>query len=115
MIKLTPVKHKTNPRNKYEIELSLMHGDADKYEKAVIPCKNEAEFLRRMEALKNMPLSTAAGGNKYEKWCEDTFSDYIPRDCIYGQCRDCSATIDMFEGFYWDEHGTKYHAGVVES
>ncbi len=113
MIHLRPIEQIKNPKDKYCIELNLMHGDADKYENVVVKCKDEAQFEKRMEALKHIPLPTGAGGEAYEQWCEDNFGDYIPSDCIYGQNRRCSAAIEGFTGFYWNPDGIKHYADVI--
>lgn len=113
MIKLTPVEHPKNPKDKYEIELNLMHGDADKNENVVVKCRDETAFMRMMEALKNIPLPTGAGGKSYEQWCENVFQGWIPSDCIFGQHQRCSAAIEGFTGFYWNPNGIKHYAEVI--
>jgi len=112
-IKYTEIPVIPNPKDHYQIELTLMHGDADKYETITINCNTEKKFLKMMDALKNMPTPTSMGGTTYETWCMDNFGDIIPHDCKYGY--EVSATVDSFEGIYWDQLGVKYHAGVVES
>jgi len=112
MIRLTKIPFVVSPRDKYEIDLDLIHGDGDKYETVTIHCQDEAEFLKMMDALKNMPTPTSEGNKDYEDWCCNNFGDSIPHDCYYGH--DKSATVDSFGGFYWDLEGAKHHAAVFE-
>jgi hypothetical protein len=110
-IKLTPIPVK-NKKEKYEVVLRVMHGDANKYEDIKIPCKNQEEFIKMMNAPKSQPLDGSAGGDEseYSQWCEDNFSDYVPFDCIF---IDNRAKVDLVEGFYYDKKGVKFKAEVT--
>ena len=112
-IKLTAIPTK-NPKNKYEVVLRVMHGDADKFEDIKISCKNEEEFTKMMLAKKTQPLDGSAGGDeeKYKQWCEDNFYDYVPYDCIYRGSSN-HAKVDEISGFYYDQNGTKFKAEVT--
>jgi len=113
-VKLTPIQTKT-PKNKYHILLHIMHGDADFYEDIEVPCKNEADFERKMLAMKDQPMGGSEGGDerKYSKWLEDTFGEgWVPYDQKYEGSGN-HAKVDRATGFYFNEHGTKFIAEVV--
>lgn len=112
-IKLTAIPLKA-PKDKYEVVLRVMHGDADKYEDIKISCKNEEEFTKMMLAQQTQPLDGSAGGDekKYRQWCEDNFYDYVPYDCTCSGCGILSK-VDGISGFYYDQNGTKFKAEVT--
>jgi len=107
-IKLTPVKNKKSPKDKYVIIVSIMFGDADRYEDHKYSCKNEKDFIRVIKQLEDSPMSPGEGGDRktYEKWELETFGseDFIPYD------DQCKAAYDTFEAFYYDSNGNKFKA-----
>jgi hypothetical protein len=111
-IKLTPVSIKKAPKDKYFVEVRIMHGDADHYDNDLYPCEDEAEFKKIMSAFKDMPKPEAeGGGDEYCEWCDNLLGEYfVPHD-VSGY--DCRATVRSFKGFYYDEHGAKFEAELV--
>jgi hypothetical protein len=113
-IKLTAIKSK-NPKNKYKVILDVMHGDADMYEKVEVTCKNEADFEKKMLAMKDKPMGGSEGGDEdeYAKWLEDTFGEgYVPYDKIFSGTSN-HASVNSIEGFFYDENGVKWKAEVT--
>lgn len=112
-IKLTPIGLPQKPKNKYNITVKCMHGDADAFTDEEYDCVDEADFIATMSAFNNMPQPTAEGGNEdaYDTWCADTFGeDCIPWD-VTGY--DCRSTVRKLSGFYYDENGTKFGAELI--
>lgn len=113
-IKLTAIPTKS-VKNKYRVVLECMHGDADKYEKIEVTCKDESDFEKMMLAKKTQPLDGSAGGDEdeYTKWLEDNFGEgTVPYDCIYSGTNN-HAKVTRMDGFYFDENGVKWKAEVT--
>ena len=110
---LTPVPDR-NPRDMYVVHVHVMHGDADEDETIEIICKTKEQFIQRMNAKKTKPMSGSKGGDedKYAKWCEDNFSDYIPYDITTDH--QMLADVQRVVGFYFDSTGKAFEAKIVE-
>lgn len=109
-MKVTLKKVTPDYKNKFVIVVNFMHGDADAYTDETYVCKNEADFIRVMSA-PDGPQDPGAGGDddEYRAFYKNLFKtdDFIPTDIT---CDDYPATIQDFEGFYYDEAGNKFEA-----
>jgi hypothetical protein len=112
-IKLTAIPKKTK-KVTYQVIVEMMHGDADLTERQTITCKDEADFVKKMTAVKTQPMGGSEGGDEdeYAKWCEENFSDYISFDKIFSGTSN-RAKVQSVEGFFYDEHGMKWKAEVT--
>lgn len=109
-VKLTPIVNVI--KDKYTVEVEFMHGDADAYTSETYECKDEADFIRVMTRLEDVPEDPGAGGDEdvHYSWCEETFggdSGFVPRDCT---CDDYQAAIRNYEGYYYNAAGDKFEA-----
>lgn len=113
-IKLTPVKIKKSPKDKYIIVVEFMHGDGDHYDTDEYKCKDDADFRRVIELLGDIPSSPGEGGDsdKYDEWELETFKsdNFIPHDITYN---DIKTHISSFEAFYYDSNGNKFQAEII--
>jgi hypothetical protein len=110
-MKLKPITPKY--RNKFVIEVEFMHGDADAYSTEECACKDEAEFTKIMEGLKNVPQDPGSGGDDDEY--RDFFSNLIGEDFVPGDSttdHQFLAAYDGHTGFFYDQNGNKFEAEI---
>ena len=99
-------------KDKFVIEVEFMHGDADADSTETYVCKDEAEFVRIMNAESEGPESPGSGGDEdeYNDFYADLFGeDFVPSDVT---CCDYPACVEAFNGFYYDKDGTAYTASL---
>lgn len=102
-------------KNKFVVEISVDHGDADKNELIPVDFDSSEEIINIRNVLNNRPLPPSEGGDEkeYDSWCDDNFGEMtIPHDMVYpGRATVCSWGHKYF---YYDSQGNKFEVEFDE-
>ena len=116
-----------NPILKYEIVVTYMHGDADKYEKEILYNSDETLVLKFFDAINEIINDNKARrdrnacAKKYPMFFDEDFIHEETDEQIFLQWPgDCTcnsmyaAAITHCEIFYFDENGIKHEVEYVD-
>ena len=92
------------PLDRYDIDVTVMHGDADKFEHVLMHYSNRADFLKDLNLLNNAPQNSSEGGLDYERWVRDNNFDF-PYDVVY---TNNTTSLCSFRAYYWNGVGEKF-------
>lgn len=108
--------------NQYELVVTVMHGDADKYEDLTVrgPHDRVMSYLISLNAFFNLSWNAGCDLDEIKKAVKaanpedpigawDRYSDFVGRDIT---CEDYLAAPDSIKLFWYDSLGVKYKVKI---
>lgn len=121
----------TTPKNAFVVEVTVMHGDADKYETIQIGPFTDEQLnwleqaiivTRNLIKTNSRKYDNVEGYDLWFSGCLPNKYDYrdpiiktisyLPNDCTCDGC--CKAGVEKYEVYYYDENNVKYHVSYKE-